>query len=68
MLTLDERVMLSWLAEEAYQGHGEIVELGVFIGSSTISLASGLERNKTVRSNSKRIPAFDIFTGDSRPR
>jgi hypothetical protein len=64
MMSHDERIMLSWLAGQAYQGHGEIVELGVFIGSSTISLASGLERNKNVQDKTKRIHAFDLFAGD----
>lgn len=64
MMSWDERIMLSWLAEHAYQGNGEIVELGVFVGSSTVSLASGLERNKTVRNKAKRIHAFDRFAGD----
>lgn len=64
MMSWDERIMLCWLAEQAYQGHGEIVELGVFIGSSTVSLASGLARNKTVQDKTKRIHAFDLFAGE----
>jgi hypothetical protein len=64
MMSWDERIMLCWLAEHVYQGHGEIVELGVFIGSSTISLASGLARNKTVQGKTQRIHAFDLFAGE----
>lgn len=63
MLSYDERIMLSWLAEHVYQGHGEIAELGVFVGSLTISLAAGLQRNKNVQSKAKRIHAYDLFAG-----
>jgi hypothetical protein len=66
MLVWFERIMLAWLTSELYRGEGEIVELGVFIGSSTISLASGLSLNKKVPADKllKRIHAFDRFTGD----
>ncbi len=63
MISWDERIMLCWLAEQAYRGRGEIVELGVFLGSSSVALASGLERNRTVSNKAKRIHAFDKFTG-----
>ncbi|MGA0533610.1 class I SAM-dependent methyltransferase [Hansschlegelia sp. KR7-227] len=65
MLTWFERIMLAWLTSELYDGKGEIVELGVFLGSSTISLASGLELNKKVPADNllKRIHAYDRFIG-----
>lgn len=64
MLSWDERIMLSWLTEQAYSGAGEIVELGVFIGSSTVSLASGLVRNTRAVDKGRRIHAYDLFAGD----
>jgi hypothetical protein len=59
-----ERTMLSWLTGRFYRGEGEIVELGTFIGASSISLASGLSLNPLPRGEkSKRIHAFDRFKG-----
>lgn len=64
MLSWDERIMLSWLTERIYNGEGEIVELGVFLGSSTVSLASGLARNTRVTDKARRIHAYDLFAGE----
>ncbi len=64
MLSWDERIMLSWLTEQVYTGAGEIVELGVFVGSSTVSLASGLVRNTRTVDKGGRIHAYDLFAGD----
>lgn len=68
MLSWDERIMLSWLTERIYSGDGEIVELGVFLGSSTVSLASGLARNPRVMEKLRRIHAYDLFTGEYEAR
>jgi hypothetical protein len=64
MLSWDERIMLSWLTEQVYSGAGEIVELGVFVGSSTVSLASGLIRNTRAMDKGRRIHAYDLFAGE----
>jgi hypothetical protein len=61
MLSWDERIMLSWLTAEAYRGWGEIVELGTYLGSSSVSLAAGLAANQTVEDKHQRIHAFDRF-------
>lgn len=63
MLSWDERIMLSWLTAVAYRGRGKIVELGVFLGSSTVSLASGLAQNPAVACKTACIHAFDKFRG-----
>lgn len=64
MLIHEERSMLHWLTRHMYRGIGEIVELGVFLGSSSASLASGLEANDRVREKNKRIHSYDRFFGD----
>jgi hypothetical protein len=45
MLTPEEGNMLSWLGEHYFRGEGDVVELGCFLGGSTVWLASGLERS-----------------------
>jgi len=46
MLTPEEGVMLSWLGEHGFTGEGAVVELGCFLGGSTVKLASGLARSR----------------------
>jgi hypothetical protein len=60
-----ERKMLSWLTSSLYSGAGEIVELGTFLGASSVSLASGLRNNLNLRpeQKSERIHVFDQFKG-----
>ncbi|MGA0531893.1 class I SAM-dependent methyltransferase [Hansschlegelia sp. KR7-227] len=60
-----ERKLLSWLTSALYAGVGEIVELGTFLGASSVSLASGLQSNPHLRpeQKSKRINVFDQFKG-----
>jgi hypothetical protein len=57
MLSPEERQYLTWLTSEKYQGWGSIVELGVWLGSSSVSLAEGLRR----RGLSGTIHSFDLF-------
>lgn len=64
MLSWDERIMLSWLAAEAYRGQGEIADLGTYLGSSTVAFASGLEANRSVADKRGRIHAYDLFRGE----
>jgi hypothetical protein len=45
MLSAEEGKMLCWLGEHYFQGQGAIVELGCFLGGSTVRLASGLQRS-----------------------
>ncbi len=64
MISHFERKMLSWLTARHFVGWGEIVELGVFIGSSSVCLASGLDVNERAEKREKRIHAFDRFSGE----
>lgn len=61
MLSFEERSYLQNYARNDYTGSGEIVDLGCWLGSSTIPLAIGLERNAKVEAKEERIHAYDIF-------
>ncbi|MEH2093112.1 glycosyltransferase [Nostoc sp.] len=61
MTSIDEQLFLENYAQNEYSGRGEIVELGCWFGSSTISLVMGLEANSCVTNKNQRIHAYDIF-------
>ena len=61
MLFPDESESLREFTMTNYTGHGEIVDLGAWAGSSTLALAQGLAQNKKVDTRRKRIHAYDIF-------
>ncbi|RCJ32572.1 glycosyltransferase [Nostoc punctiforme NIES-2108] len=61
MTSMEEQLFLENYAQNEYSGRGEIVELGCWFGSSTISLAMGLEDNSCVTNKNQRIHAYDIF-------
>ena len=53
-----ERQMCYWLAKEWYRGEGAIVDLGSFLGSSTVAFAAGLEAREVPAGH---IYAYDLF-------
>jgi hypothetical protein len=59
MTSKKEQEWLRDYAAKRYRGMGEIVDLGCFLGATTISLAEGLALNTRVKK--KRIHAFDLF-------
>lgn len=61
MLSFEERSYLQNYTKYEYTGSGEIVDLGCWLGSSTIPLAIGLNDNSKVDSKEERIHAYDIF-------
>ncbi|MDB9315605.1 glycosyltransferase family 4 protein [Spirulina sp. CS-785/01] len=61
MTSMEEQCFLEDYARNTYSGQGEIVELGCWLGSSSISLAQGLEANSRVTQKSQRIHAYDLF-------
>ena len=61
MITIDERNYAYNYAKNLYIGKGEIVELGCWLGSFTISLAVGLQENSRVDAGEKYIHAYDLF-------
>jgi glycosyltransferase involved in cell wall biosynthesis len=65
MTSMEEQQFLENYAQHDYSGMGEIVELGCWFGSSTISLAMGLRQNKQVTNKQQRIHAYDLFVWSS---
>ncbi|MEJ6485422.1 glycosyltransferase family 4 protein [Nostoc punctiforme UO1] len=61
MTAAPEQVFLQDYAQHEYSGKGEIIDLGCWLGSATISVAKGLEKNLKVTVKDKRIHAYDLF-------
>jgi hypothetical protein len=61
MTSLDEQSYFRRYAARNYSGLGEIVDLGCWLGSTTIPLAQGLRNNLNVSMKQKRIHAYDLF-------
>ncbi|MCA9465712.1 MAG: hypothetical protein KC643_09765 [Nitrospira sp.] len=61
MTTDTERAYFQWYAQHIYVGTGALVDLGCWLGSTTISLAKGLAKNKIVAASSGKIHAYDEF-------
>jgi len=62
MLTRDERDYLAWVAAAA--PNGRIVELGCFLGCSTVSLLAGLnqrDRRRDAVDHQARLSTYDSF-------
>lgn len=57
LLTVAERKLLYWLGWRWYAGEGALIDLGSFLGSSTVALAAGLERGEKAGT----IHAYDLF-------
>ena len=57
LLGPEEQQYLTWLTSEKYQGWGAIVELGAWLGSSSVCLAEGLRRC----GSDAKIHTFDRF-------
>jgi hypothetical protein len=64
MTSRHEQHWLRTYAAETYRGIGAIVDLGCFLGATTISLAEGLALNS--KPGQKQIHAYDLFTWDER--
>ena len=62
MIVEQERVWFRSYAPDVYSGAGAIVDLGCFVGSTTISLAQGLLANRTAKA--AKIHAYDRFLWD----
>jgi Methyltransferase domain len=61
MTTAEEQSYFEGYAATEYSGAGEIIDLGCWLGSTTIPLAKGLLRNQDPRTLKKKIHAFDQF-------
>jgi hypothetical protein len=59
MITAEEQCYLYWLASQLWSGAGHIVEMGPWLGGSTVCLAAGMSAN--TRRGDKRLHVFDNF-------
>ena len=57
MLSFEEQQYLTWLTAEKFENFGAIVELGCWLGASSVALAEGLRR----RGSETVIRSFDLF-------
>lgn len=67
MLAHDERRLLHWLARDVWEGWGEIVDAGCFLGGSTAALASGLRARTPPPEPTGPLPpmrTYDLFVAD----
>jgi hypothetical protein len=64
MLTDLEKEYLYTFAFKEYGGQGAIVDLGCWLGSSTIALASGLREHPNPQLRSALVHAYDLFMWD----
>ena len=62
MTSREEQAYFRTYVRKSFSGEGEIVDLGCWLGSTTIPLAQGLRRNRTRRVTGKRVHAYDLFT------
>lgn len=63
MILYPEQKLLHWLTREYYQGMGVVVELGSFVGSSTLNLANGLAARaaRLGQGAAKILHSYDMF-------
>jgi hypothetical protein len=59
MTSRQEQQWLRMYAAKRYRAVGAIVDLGCFLGATTIALAEGLQLNR--KAKSKQIHAYDLF-------
>jgi hypothetical protein len=59
MISEEERRYLYWLASTVWTGEGHIVEIGPWLGGSTVCLAAGMRENFS--GGKKRLHVFDNF-------
>lgn len=61
MTTHEEQSYFEEYARSMYSGSGEIVDLGCWLGSTTIALAKGLAENPSPEARSRTVHAYDQF-------
>lgn len=64
MVSNYERTYLNFYTSKLYTGQGTIVDLGCWLGATSLALATGLEQNKCFRSDKKYIYSYDLFKWD----
>ncbi len=61
MTSTHERSFFDWYARRLFEGRGEIVDLGVWLGSTTVALARGLRKNPRPEATPYKVHAYDRF-------
>src|SRR5262249_37972012 len=61
MTNYNEQEYLRQYASKTYSGAGDIVDLGCWLGATTIALAQGLAENRKGSSLTTKIHAYDLF-------
>jgi hypothetical protein len=61
MTSKTEQDYFAGYGEKTYSGKGEIVDLGCWLGSTTIPLVKGLLKNPAFRKSSRKVYAYDLF-------
>lgn len=61
MTSRTEQAYLAKYGEKLYSGCGEIVDLGCWLGSTTIPLAEGLRKNPAFLESGRKVFAYDLF-------
>ncbi|BAU12750.1 hypothetical protein LEP3755_32810 [Leptolyngbya sp. NIES-3755] len=65
MMTEEEQKYLYQFAKDHYVGEGAIVDLGCWLGASTIALAKGLQHSDRTEVRNSKIHSFDLFKWDA---
>lgn len=65
MTSLNERRFLYQYGLKDYNDCGRIVDLGCWLGATTIALANGVSENSKIDKNEKKIFAYDLFAWDN---
>ena len=65
MTTQEEQACFQGYARLVHSGAGEIVDLGCWLGSTTIALAKGLAENMSPQAQARSIHAFDQFVREA---
>jgi tetratricopeptide (TPR) repeat protein len=61
MTSKQEREYLENYARNVYEGKGEIVDLGSWLGSLTISILKGVNQNQAALASKYMVHAYDLF-------
>jgi hypothetical protein len=65
MISTQERAYFYAYARRLFTGRGDMVDLGCWLGATTISLAAGLMANPRARAQSRQVHAFDRFVWEA---
>jgi hypothetical protein len=65
MTTPEEQAFLYHFTKRTYDGDGAIVDLGCWLGSSTLPLAAGLAENPNPAARAAKVHSYDLFQWES---